>query len=147
MILCTIRQCHTVRVTLRQSSQGSRNMLVVPTVLQIGHTTVQQLVTGMHSVTTLQATQDRQQEAHCSSVCFCCLYTIFWMGDDTVAGGGWGGDGEEEEDTGSALGGTQATSGRGWGQAEPDQASLVHLICSFLLWCIVLAIKCKCVLS
>ncbi len=38
------------------------------------------------------------------------------MGDDTVAGGGWGGGGVEEEDTGS-----------GWGQAEPDPASPVHL--------------------
>jgi len=49
------------------------------------------------------------------------------MGDDTVAGGGWDDGGVEEEDTRSGLGGAQATSGRGWGQAEPDQASPVHL--------------------
>lgn len=48
------------------------------------------------------------------------------MGDDSVAGGGWGGGGVVEEDTDSGLGGVQATSGSGWGQAEPDQASLVH---------------------
>ncbi|KAL0046758.1 hypothetical protein WJX82_009320 [Trebouxia sp. C0006] len=40
----------------------------------------------------------------------------------TADGGGWGGGGVEEEDTGSGLGGTQATPGRGWGEAEPDQA-------------------------
>ncbi len=49
----------------------------------------------------------------------------------TLAGGGWGGGGVEEEDTGSGLGGAQATSGSGWGQAEPDQASLVHLDLQF----------------
>lgn len=53
------------------------------------------------------------------------------MGDGTVAGGGWGGGGVKEEDTGNGLGGAQATSGRGWGQAEPDQASLVHLELQF----------------
>ncbi len=53
------------------------------------------------------------------------------MGDDSVAGGGWDDGGMEEEDAGSGLGGAQATSGRGWGQAEPDQASLVHLDLQF----------------
>lgn len=56
---------------------------------------------------------------------------VFWMSDDTVAGGGWGGGNVEEEDTGSGLGGPQATSGSGWGQAEPDQVSLVHLDLQF----------------
>ncbi|DBA69891.1 TPA: hypothetical protein ACH3X2_012391 [Trebouxia sp. C0005] len=41
---------------------------------------------------------------------------------NTAEGGGWGGGNVEEEDTGSGLGGPQATSGSGWGQAEPDQA-------------------------
>ena len=53
------------------------------------------------------------------------------MGDDTVAGSGWDDGGVEEEDTGSGLGGAQATSGRGWGQAEPDQASLGYLQLQF----------------
>ncbi len=40
------------------------------------HFVVQHLVTGTHSATTLQATQDWQQEATCTSFCFCYLRNI-----------------------------------------------------------------------
>ena len=106
-------------------------MLVVPTVHRLG-TLYCTTACDRHAFSTSSARNTRPAVTDkLQSFLLLLSYTIFWMGDATVAGGGWGGGAMEEEDTGSGLGGAQATSGSGWGQAEPDQASLVLLDLQF----------------
>ena len=112
---------------------------------------VQQLLKGMHSAATLQATQDWQQEANCTSFCLCCLYTISgWVMTllQAVAG--------------VVVAWWKKTLTAGWGVCRPPQAvggarqSLIRQvlftrICSLLLgalfWSYVSCHKCSVMVS